>query len=307
MASRERRAVVTASVTAIFLMVLKGVTGYMTGSMAILTSAIDSALDFFVSLANYFAIRKSEKDSDESHNYGYGKIEAIGAVFEGLVIFGSGGFIIWSAIDKIIRSELPQDIGPAIWVMLASLIVTGALVAFLQKEARATKSLILEADALHYRSDLVTNLGILIALVVVKFLSLPIVDPVISIGIAIYIIHGSIGVIKTGIDMLMDRSIDQDSIDTIARTIGRYKDIESFHDLKSRRSGKTNFIEFHLVFRDAEISLKKAHAIGDAIENEILAAIEHAHVMVHLDYYDDRRSEANPKLRTSHPACPINQ
>ncbi|MDD2486979.1 MAG: cation diffusion facilitator family transporter [Candidatus Gracilibacteria bacterium] len=293
--SPEKKAVITASLTAIFLIILKTFAGLITGSMAILTSAIDSTLDFFVSLMNLFAIRKSEQPHDEDHNYGHGKIEGFGAIFEGLIIFISGLSVIYFSVEKILKNEILKKTDESIYVMVIAVVVTFFLVRYLSKIAKDTGSLVIKSDALHYKTDLYTNFGIILSLIMIKLFNLPMIDPVISILIAFYIMYGSIGVIKEGYNMLMDKSIEKEYVDFVKKIVLDHPEIDSFHFLKTRKSGKNNFVEFHIVFKDINISLKDAHDISDGIETDIICEIPNSTVTIHLDYFDDSNSKINPK------------
>lgn len=295
--SKEKKAIITASFTAVILIVIKGIAWIFTWSMAILTSAIDSLLDFFVSLMNFFAIKKSEEVEDEDHNYWHGKIEWFWALFEWLIIFFSWLTIIYLAYNKIISWEELKKTWESIFVMFASILITWFLVAYLSRVAKETKSLVIKADALHYKTDLYTNAWIIFSLIILKIFDIPIIDPLVSIIIAIYIIYWSYSIIKEWFDMLMDKSIDKDDVDFIIKTINSHKEIESYHYLKTRKSWKYSFIEFHVVFKNPKILLKDAHIIWDEIEDKIILEIPHSTVIVHLDYYDDSKSSDNPKVK----------
>lgn len=295
--SKEKKAVMVASFTAILLIIIKGIAWIFTWSMAIITSAIDSSLDFWVSLMNYFAIKKSEEKEDEHHNYWHWKIEWFWAIFEGMIIFISWILVIYFSIEKIIKKDLLTKTDESIVIMLVSIILTYLLVTYLDKIAKQTNSLILKADSLHYRSDLITNSWIIISLILIKIFSLPIIDPIISILIAIYIMYWSIWIINEWYKMLMDHKIDDEYLEIIKNTILNEEEIESYHMLKTRQSWKKNIIEFHIVFKDTDISLKRAHTISDAIENTIIENIPHSIVMIHLDYFDDSQYISNPKIK----------
>lgn len=294
--SQEKKAVIIASITAIILIIIKGTAWILTWSMAIITSAIDSAMDFFVSLMNFLAIRKSEEPHDEDHNYWHWKIEWFWAIFEGLVIFLSWIAVIYFSIQKIINHEYIHGNYESILVMIISILITFALVIYLSKISKLTWSLVLKADSLHYKSDLYTNLWIIISLIILKVFNLPIIDPIISIIIALYIMYWSLEILQEWYKMLMDHAIDEEYVEFIKNTINSFKEISSYHFLKTRQSGKNNFIEFHIVFWDPNILLKLAHIIGDKIELKIMEQIPNAHIIIHLDYFDDSSEINNPKV-----------
>jgi ferrous-iron efflux pump FieF len=296
MYSKEKKAILAATSTAIFLMVFKWIAGALTWSMAIFSSAIDSWLDFFISLLNYFAINKAENPEDEKHNYGYWKIEWFWALFEGLIIFISWILIIYFAIIKIIENKIQLQTEKSIFIMVISILLTGILVLYLSKIIKETNSLILKSDLLHYKTDLYTNIGVIISLIILKILNLPIIDPIISIVIAIYLIYGSFKIFKEWFEMLMDVRIDPKHIKFVKNTILDQKEIKDYHFLKTRKSGKNNFIEFHIVFHNTKISLKKAHEVSDKIESTLIAEIPNSTVVIHLDYYDDSKEVKHRKI-----------
>ena len=149
----QKKATIISSSVAALLTILKLVVGILSGSVAVLASAIDSILDMFVSIFNYFAILNSEKPADKHFNYGRGKIEALALIIEGTIITISGLFLFYQAIKKAITNETSQYLDISIYVMIASLIITIFLVIFLNKVAKKTNSMVIKADALHYMTQ----------------------------------------------------------------------------------------------------------------------------------------------------------
>lgn len=163
--------------------------------MAVLSSAVDSLLDFFVSLVNLFAIKKSEQGATERFHYGFGKIEGLGAIFEGVVLMGSGVMIGYFAVMKLIEGKGISELNASLFVMMVSMAVTGVLVWYLTTVSKRTGNLIIKSDALHYKTDLLTNGGILIALVIIKFTGIEWLDGAISLAISVYIAHSAFEII----------------------------------------------------------------------------------------------------------------
>lgn len=285
--SPEKKAIILASCTAIFLIVLKSVAWIFTGSMTILTSAIDSTLDFFVSLMNFFAIKKSEEPIDEDHNYWHWKIEWFWALFEWLIIFLSWISVIYLSIGKLLKNDIIKKTDESIYIMLIAILATFSLVLFLKKIASQTWSLIIKSDLLHYKTDLYINIWVVISLIIIKIFKFPIIDPIISIIIAFYIMYWSFDILKEWYHMLMDRSLESDIVDFIQNTVLSHDEINDFHFLRTRKSWKNSFIEFHIVFNNINILLKDAHDISDFIEAKIMQKIPNSTVTIHLDYFDD--------------------
>ncbi len=267
------------------LALTKFIFGIISWSMVLIASAIDSLLDFIVSIFNLFALKKAEKPADEDHNYGHGKIEALAALFEGLLIGISWGYIIFSSVEKLIFWVQIEYLGYGILAMGISLFITWIIVFILQETTKSTKSLIVKSDLMHYKMDFLSNAGVILALVVVKFTDLTWIDPLIAIGIAIYILRWCRGIIKDGIDLLMDKSLGKD--EEIWELILAHPAVSSFHKLKTHQSGGKVFISFHMVFKDENIRLKDAHIVSREIEMKLKKHFKRASILIRLDPFDD--------------------
>lgn len=284
----EKKATLISSSTAALLVTIKMIVGIMSGSIAILASAIDSFLDLLVSVFNYFALHQSEKKADAKFNFGRGKLEAIAAVMEGTIISISGVFILYNAVDKLLHPKVIAHMNLSLIVMGISIILTAALVLFLLKIAKKTKNLVIQADALHYQTDLYTNGAVLIALGVIHFTDFYMIDPILGIAIAIYMVYAAYPIVKEGVLMLMDIALDEDEIEKIQDYLLLVDDINSTHHLTTRRSGSDIFITVHVVF-NISISLYDAHRISDDIEEGLQGLFENkrVHAILHMDPYDD--------------------
>jgi len=293
----QKKATIISSLTASILIVIKLAIGIVSGSVAVLASAIDSILDLIVSAFNYFAISKAEQPADEQFNYGRGKVEALAAVIEGTVITMSGIFIFYEAIKKAYHGEIVSHLTPSIIVMVISLILTLALVAFLNFVARKTDNMVIKADALHYKTDIYSNGIILLSLVVIHFTNFYLIDSIMGVLISIYIIYSAYEIIKNGVYMLLDASLDKKIVENIENTIKEEKTVNDFHFLKTRRSGNTNFVDVHLVF-NTDISLLDAHRAADRVEDKIREINEKDEWIIntHLDPYDDSEMNDSPSI-----------
>ena len=284
----EKKATIISSTTAALLTLLKLFIGIASGSVAVLASAIDSVLDLAVSIFNYFAVHNSEKAPDRKFNYGRGKIEALAAVIEGMIITASGLYILYSAVDKLINQHETTYIQESIMVMLISLFITALLVIFLNYVAKKTASMVIRSDALHYKTDLYSNGIILLSLVLIHFTNFHMIDSILGIIIALYIIYSAYELIKDGILMLMDVAMPDTTVNQIIQIIQSDKNITSYHQLQTRASGKDAFVSVHLVF-NISTSLFDAHRVCDTIENKIKMLDNHLNwnIVMHPDPYDD--------------------
>jgi cation diffusion facilitator family transporter len=286
--SAEKQATIVSSSVAALLTLLKLTVGILSGSVAVLASAIDSVLDLFVSIFNYFAITNSEKPADKQFNYGRGKIEALASVIEGTIITVSGLFLLYQAGKKAYTGEVSSYIQTSLIVMVISLFITIALVAYLNAIAKQTNNMVIKADALHYKTDVYVNGAVLISLVLVYFTKIEIIDVIVGASIAIFIIYSAYELIENGVLMLLDSAVDNDKIDTIKQIINDEQTVNDYHFLKTRQAGNDIFVDVHLVF-DCVISLMDAHKASDRIEDNITNIDKDLNwiINVHLDPYDD--------------------
>ena len=269
---------------AAFLIVLKTVTGFITGSISVWASLLDSTMDVFASAINYFAVRAAARPADEDHSYGHGKAESLAGLFQALVIAASGAFLVRESIRRIISPNRVRSEWIGILTMLVAVLVSVALVKRLRRVARETESPALQADAMHYVTDIFTNLSALLALAIVGLTRWEIADPIISLGIAFYILWSAVKVGRESIDALMDRRLPLEVDETIAEIVNRYRDrgVLGFHDLRTRRSGSHRFIDLHLEV-ERDMRLEEAHAVTVCVLREIEAAISRARVHIHTD------------------------
>lgn len=288
----EKKATIVSTSVAAFLVVMKMTVGILSGSIAVLASAIDSMLDLLVSLFNYFALHTAEKNPDEQFHFGRSKIEPMAAVIEGVVISFSALFILYEALSKIAHPRDMSHVSESIGVMVASFIITAVLVYFLNYVAKKTNNLVIRADALHYKTDLFSNGAILMALVLISYTAEELIDPILGVGIAFYMIYSAIPIIKEGVLMLLDAALEAEDIENIKNILEGESAITNYHYLQTRESGSHVFISVHAVF-NVSISLYDAHLVSDKIEDKMRALFENkkTHILVHMDPYDD--SEIN--------------
>lgn len=284
----QKRATIISSSVAVTLVVIKLIVGIISGSVAVLASAIDSGLDLAVSLFNIFAVSNAEKPADEIFNYGRGKMEAIAAVIEGVVITLSGFFIFYEAIQKMLHQEPVTHLSASIVVMVISLVMTGALVMFLNYVANITQNMVIKSDALHYKTDLLSNGSILVSLVVIYFTDFYLIDAILGILIAIYIVYSAFELIQDGVLVLLDASLDESIVAKIKEVIKNEPSVNDYHWLRTRKAGNDYFVDVHLVFTP-EMSLLEAHRIADNVEAKIKTIDPRANwlINIHLDPYDD--------------------
>lgn len=286
----EKKATVVSTSVATVLVLIKLTVGILSGSVAILASAIDSFLDLTVSLFNYFALHKAEQNPNKKFHFGKSKLEPLAAVIEGTIISVSALFIAYEALLKITHPHKIEMLQESMAVMVVSIVITAFLVMFLNYVAKKTNNMVIKADALHYKTDLFSNSAVLIAIGLVYMSGYSIIDPLLGIAISVYMLYSAYPIMKEGVLMLLDVAIPDEEIAMVEDILKNEKRINGYHYLKTRAAGSNVFISVHVVFTP-EIKLYDAHLIGDQIEAKIREAFEKiekkAHILIHLDPYDD--------------------
>lgn len=267
-----------------FLIALKTVTGVITGSISVWASLLDSTMDIFASAINYFAVRAASRPADEDHSYGHGKAESLAGLFQSLVIAASGTVLVYESIRRVVNPNPTASEWVGVLTMVVAVLVSVALVARLRRVARETDSPALQADATHYVTDIYSNASALLALVIVGLTPYQIADPIISLGIACYILWSAVSVGRESIDVLMDRRLPLQVDEQVAEVVGRYRDqgVLGFHDLRTRRSGSQKFIDLHLEV-ERDMRLQEAHDVTVRVLRAIEAEIPRARVQIHTD------------------------
>jgi ferrous-iron efflux pump FieF len=269
---------------AAFLIALKTVTGVLTGSISVWASLLDSAMDIFASAINFFAVRAAAAPPDEDHRYGHGKAESLAGLFQSFVIGVSGLLLLWEAVRRVITPRPTESEWLGVGTMAVACMVSLALVARLRGVARRTDSPALNADAVHYATDVYTNGAALAALLIVALTGWAPADPLISILISGFILRSALDVARDAVNVLMDRRLPRAIDDKVAAVIERFRPegVLGFHDLRTRRSGSLKFIELHLEV-EADQSLQQAHDLTVRVINAIKKEIPRSRVQIHTD------------------------
>ncbi len=290
-ATRKKRAIRFSVLTASGLAVIKIVVAIFSGSLSILASALDSLFDLLISTINLWAVRKSDADPTKSFRYGFGKIEGIIGLFQGIIITFSGGALAFFSIKRAMGEGMISHLPEGIAVMTFSTIITIWLVKFLKKEAKTTNSLLLESDAAHYQSDVFANLAILISILFIFFTGKVWIDGFVSVIMAFLIIKSGISIFKKAVFLLLDHEVSPEikkKIIKILKTAIKNNKITSYHYLRTRQSGSKIFVDVHMVFTPKTL-LIEAHNTSDKIQEQIEKVIEEGDVLIHLDPVDDSK------------------
>ncbi|HEX8560936.1 MAG TPA: cation diffusion facilitator family transporter [Pyrinomonadaceae bacterium] len=274
---------------AAFLILLKTATGWLTGSISVWASLLDSAMDIFASVINYFALRAAARPPDEDHRYGHGKAESLAGLFQSFVISVSGALLVYEAVRRVLwpRATAQEWLGVATMAVAAG--VSLALVARLRRAARGTDSPALAADAVHYATDVYTNGAALAALLVVALTGWSLADPLVSLAISGFILWSAFEVGRDSVHVLMDRRLPRAIDAKVAAVVGRFggEGVLGFHDLRTRRSGSVKFIDLHLEV-EREQTLQQAHDLTVRVIRAIQKEIPRSRVQIHTDPVEGR-------------------
>jgi ferrous-iron efflux pump FieF len=282
-ANRLRRLATYASVAVAALLIsVKFAAWLETGSVALLSSLVDSLLDAAASLVTLVAVRHAMTPADREHRFGHGKAEPLAVLGQSAFITGSAMLLLAEAIRRLI-SPVPVENAPAgIAVTIFSIVATIGLVLFQQHVVRRTGSIAISADELHYRSDVVLNVSVISALVLGSALDLPILDPLFGGAIGLWIVYSAVRLARLSLFQLMDHELPDDERERIRAIAQSHPDVAAAHDLRTRVAGPTAFIQIHIEM-DGAMSLVRAHEISDEVEAKLRAAYPNAEIIIHQD------------------------
>ena len=265
------------------LILLKVVAGLLSGSISIIAEAIHSGIDLVAALIAFFSLRIAGRPADREHPFGHGKVENISGTIEAGLIFVAAAFIVYEATKRIMAEVAVEYLSIGIAVMAASVVVNILVSRHLLRIARETDSIALEADARHLTTDVYTSLGVLGGLVVVRITGLNILDPIIALGVALFILKTAYDVTRRAFPPLVDVKLPEEEEMLISSCImEHYGEILGFHELRTRKSGRERQIDLHLVVvRSANV--EQAHNMCDHLESDIKSKLHYATVTIHIE------------------------
>ncbi|MGH6933167.1 MAG: cation diffusion facilitator family transporter [Dongiaceae bacterium] len=280
--------------TAAVLIAAKIVAFLLTDSVSLLSTLLDSLLDAAASLVNLFAVRHALSPADREHRFGHGKAEPLAALGQSAFIAGSAAFLIVQAIGRLITPHPIENTTIGIAIMVVSILATIVLVLFQRHVIRRTGSVAIRADSLHYAGDLIVNAAVIVALILVSSRGWRSVDPIFGIGIAVYIIWTAWRIAASALDMLMDRELPDGERARIRTIALANSAVRAVHDLRTRASGPTIFVQLHLEM-DGALTLVQAHEVADSVEVAIRNSYPEAEIIIHQD--PSGVPEARPSYR----------
>jgi cation diffusion facilitator family transporter len=272
------------------LILLKLIAGTLTGSIAILTEAVHSSIDLIASLVAFLSVRIAGEPADEGHSYGHDKFENLAAAFEATLILLGSAAIAFAAIRRLIVGGSTQRLGVGIVVIGVSVVVNLVVSTIVARGGRLTDSPALEGDAAHLRTDAVSSMVVLIALVLVQVTGEQWIDPVAALLVAGAIVVTGVRLLLRAGEVLVDQSLPPEEMGKITSVIERSSDrgVVGYHELRTRRGGSQRYVDVHLQFRQGT-SLEQAHGVAHELKDEIATALGGADVLIHLEPEDRLR------------------
>jgi len=282
------------------LVLLKLAVGILSGSVSIISEAIHSANDLLAAVIAWFSVRTSDRAPDARHPYGHGKIEGISGAVEAALIVVAAIWIVYEAIGKIRHGGEVEHLGLGTAVMVFSGIVNVFVARYLFRVAKQEDSLALAADAHHLSTDVYTSIGVAAGLAVVlagrtiiQTRALDIVDPIVAIAVALFILKIGIGLTIDAVDHLLDRGLPEDEQEAIRGILRAYPGVLEFHGLRTRKSGSQRYVDAHITMR-GDATLREAHDAAVAIERQIAERLAPAQAVIHVDPVDVIPSDRRP-------------
>lgn len=276
------RAALASVCMALFLLALKGFAAWHTGSVAMLGSLADTALDLLASLVTLYGVKLAAEPADHDHRFGHGKAEALAALFQVVLITASAIGIAWQAVQRLSAPRVNEDASLGIGVSVVAIVATAGLLAYQRSIIRRTGSVAILADNVHYQSDVLLNCAVIAALVLDQFAGVSGADPVFGIAIALWLAWGAFSASSQAIDMLMDKEWPEDQRAAFIEIAARQPGIRGIHDFRTRRAGTHDFAQFHMEV-DRHLTVAGAHDIVENVERRLRDVFPRVEVLIHLD------------------------
>ena len=278
----NRKAALASVAVAIVLAGLKAYAVWRTGSIAMLGSLADTGLDLVASLVTLFAVRVAAVPADHEHRFGHGKAEALAALFQVALISVAALTIIVRSVERLGGQSAPADIEYGVGVSIFAMLLTVALVAYQARIIRATGSVAISADNLHYRSDLMLNASVIAALLLEAVLNLHGADALFGVGIGLWLAFSAWRTAMHAIDQLMDKEWPTEKREAFLAVAQRHPALEGIHDLRTRTSGSQDFVQFH-IWVDPDMTVTQAHRVMDEVEATLHAEFPTLEILIHPD------------------------
>ena len=284
--SEEKKNVALGSViAAVFITVFKLIIGLSTMSLGIISEALHSALDMVAAIITYFSVRVSDRPADREHNYGHGKVENLSALIETILLLVTCVWIIYEATNRLTSGKVHIEV--TYWsyiVVIASIIIDFSRSRALYRVAKKHNSQALEADALHFSTDIWSSTVVLFGLIAYQFMGWEKADSIAALLVAVIVLYVSYQLGKKAIDVLLDKS-PTNTKEIVREVLKEFPEALRYHHLKARTAGADTFIKFNVHF-NPDLSLREVHEVCDKMEFKIKSKIPRSEVYIHAEPED---------------------
>lgn len=276
------RAALASVSLALILLVAKAWAAYQTDSTAMLGSLADTALDVIASLTTLVGVRIAAVPADTDHRFGHGKAEALVSLAQVALISVSAIGILWRAADRLMHGAKTEAMETGIAVSVLAIVLTFVLLWYQRRVIERTGSVAIKTDNVHYKSDLMLNGSVIVALVLDQALHIAGADAAFGIGIALWLMWGAYRASSEAVHQLMDREWPEDERQEFLDAAAQYDELRGLHDLRTRKSGTLRFVQFH-VWVPAEWTVQEAHDRLDHVEEQLQKQFPDTEILIHVD------------------------
>ncbi|MER3412851.1 MAG: cation transporter [Armatimonadota bacterium] len=280
---RKRLAAGVSVLSNVLLTVSKFAAFLLSGSVSALTEALHSVGDIVASVLSYAGVRVGDAPADQEHPYGHGKVESFAGLAEALLLVGAGLYVGYVAIARMLNPQ-PILVDVALAIISAAAVWNLFVSRYIQRVAEQTDSEALRANAFHLTADVYTSVGVLAALLLVRFTGNPIFDPLIALALTAWILVSGGRIALRTYQTLIDMRLPQHEVDAIIEVLRRHPAVLGYHQLRTRKAGSQRHVDAHILVEDA-LSLVDAHAITEEVEDLIRAELPNVVISLHTEPY----------------------
>jgi cation diffusion facilitator family transporter len=285
--ARLKYPIVLSILAALATIVLKSTAYLLTGSVGLLSDAVESLVNLVAAVTAYLSLHYAARPVDESHTYGHEKIEFFSSGLEGVLILLAAGAIAWYAVHRLVVPEPLQPLGPGLVIALVASVINGVVGVIVLRAGRKHGSIVLEADGKHLLTDVWTSAAVLAGLSLVWLTNVHVLDPLIALGVAVNILWTGLGLIRRSFDGLMDHALPAEEQAAVRSAIEeRLGPDMDYHALRTRQAGRRRFVDFHLLV-PGSLTVQQAHTLTGDIEEAVRAVLPEMEVSVHIEPIED--------------------
>lgn len=278
------------------LLALKLTLGLISHSIAVLGDAVDSGTDLTAATAALLSVRIAAAPADEDHPYGHGKVESLSAGVAAAIVGLGGTFVVIQAVRRLLGDQPDINVGVGLGAMITAAVVNGFLAYFMRREAKRSSSLALRAESTHLQTNVVQAGTIIFGLALVGVTGEEIFDPLVAIGLSVYMGFTAIGLVRSALSEMMDEALPAPEVATIERILQSHPEVRGFHQLRTRRTGATRQVDMHMAV-DARLTISEVHHISEDVEHEIADRLPGTVVVIHVEPHEAPASDIEIVVR----------